>query len=490
MKRGVTSSDHWFYIASAASRDMAASGTVSRERIQRRLDLMLCWWKHRRNGTFIQTDSGRLLDAIHESGEMDLTNEEGRLDELRAYWALVFVCAHDSWLWDVRDHWEHALLKWRVAHFYCHEHHLSTSLRNNIALCPVLGYLALEEVHPLVVEAYGRRFPGAPVPGTWVKVPFESMPPSAMAHPDWDVRDGGVVITFRDFVPWAWHQMVRATDDTNRRIHVARWDDELEADKLVYDQGMREFLEPFMERCQKVRDEEREAVRQAQARQAVNATLPSVNTGEELLIAVKSRLPLCMLQHFWLAFAKGKHPKHHSRVALAKFLLEAGYSIHQVDVVMFGLFTLDRDFIRGYGGVSDSGWNDAAYHKKFGLQVVDMHRKGVAKDSFKAFGCATLIKAGQDGETRGCPLFKTGPNALKDVAVMLDWAGVPMPDIEDIVGREVRDGQMRCQCDFSKRSLLRGTGPEFIIRHPNSYMRGYNKYTGSTADGRPKEEIQ
>ena len=48
MKRGVESRDHWFYIATRASRALVlGDGRVSRDKIQRRLDCMLCWWKHR-----------------------------------------------------------------------------------------------------------------------------------------------------------------------------------------------------------------------------------------------------------------------------------------------------------------------------------------------------------------------------------------------------------------------------------------------------------
>lgn len=119
MKRGATSLDHWFYIPTEASRSLVENFRISRTAIQRRVDLMLCWWKYRSTPQFVQQDGARMLQALHESGEMDLTTEEGRLAELAAYWMLAFICAHDVWLWDVRAHWENALLKWRVAHFYC-----------------------------------------------------------------------------------------------------------------------------------------------------------------------------------------------------------------------------------------------------------------------------------------------------------------------------------------------------------------------------------
>ena len=447
---------------------------------------MLCWWKHRNNGMFLQQDSGRILEVLHESGEMDLSCEEGRLIELGTYWMLVFICAHDSWLWDVRDYWEHALLKWRVAHYYCHEHHFSVALLRNEGLCPTLGAATTENVDLVVTQNYAKRFPGSIMPATWARVTFDTLPPSAMSSPNWEVRDGGVYITFRDFVPWAWHQMVRATDEVNRRILVARWDDSLDADRLMYDQDLRDFLSPFLSRCEHLHKEEREAVRTAQARY-VDPTLPPVGNAEEVLRAVKSRFPLCMLQHFWLAFDKGRHPKHHSRVALAKFLLEAGYNVQQVDGIMFSLFSLDKDFTSGYGA-GGNGWNEVTYRKKFGAQVADMHRKAQGSESKRAYGCGALIRSGLNNEARGCPYFKKAPGASKDVAVMLDWAGVPMADIEDIAGKPVGDALERCQCDFNKRSLLRDA-PYFVMRHPNSYMRGYNKFTGSTTSSKPKDEI-
>jgi hypothetical protein len=486
MKRGATSQDHWFYIPTAASYALASTGHLSLEKVQRRLDLMLCWWKHRGNAQFVQHDSGRMLEAIHECGEMDLTSERGRLDELRSFWLLAFICAHHPWAWDVRDHWEHALLKWRVSHYYCHEHHFYTVVNANWGLCPVKEVVDPADVDLIVTESYLRRFPGSRLPDNWTSVPFSSMPPSAMASSHWEVRDGSVCITYRDFVPWAWHQMVRATDEFNRRILVARWDDQLGCDRLSLDQDMREFLVPFLSQCQRIKEEEHAAVMRAQARHT-DAGLPPVTTTEELLHAVKTRFPLCMMQHFWRAFAKGEHPKHYSRVALAQFLLEAGYNVVQVDVIMSGLFSLDKEFMRRYPGGS---WDERAYKKKFGVQVASMKRKALANESVKAYACGTLIRAGINDEAKGCPFFKTAPGARKDLATMLDWAGVSVPDIEDIAGdKHVGDPAERCQCDFLKRSALRDV-PYFVVRHPNSYMRGFNKYVASTAAGRPKEEIE
>lgn len=485
MKRGVESQDHWFYIPTQASLALVATERVSRDQIQRRVDCMLCWWKHRSNGHFVQHDAARLLEAMHESGEMDLAREEGRLQELRGYWMLAWICAHDTWLWDVRSHWEHALLKWRVAHYYCHEHHFSASLLHNRGLCDIVAFSKTEDVDLIVTENYKLRFPGCPLPLCWASVPFGSMPASIMGRPHWEVRDGLVAITFRDFVPWAWHQMLKATDELNRRIHVLRWDDELEADRIREDRDMGDFVGPFLAQCYHMRDEERAAARQAHANQ-VQATLPSLASTEEMLQGIKSRLPLCMLQHFWLAFEKGQHPKNASRVTLAKFLLEAGYDVKQVDDLMFGLFSLDRSFVNRYG---NGGWNDAAYHKKFGGQVVAMQRKGATSDSGRAYGCTTLIKAGLDNETRGCPFFKKAPGSRKDLSMLLDWAGMKEVDIEDIVASNVNATQERCLKDFGRRSALREHVRPFTVLHPNSYMRGYNKFTGeASATAKAKEE--
>jgi hypothetical protein len=473
MKRGAESGDHWFYVATSASKALAEQGHVKRDKVQRRMDLMLCWWRHRNNAQFVQHDGGRMLEVIHECGEMDLTCEEGRLDELRSYWLLAFICAHDPWLWDVRDHWEYALLKWRVNHFYCYEHHFSTALLRNQDMVAVMGAKLTNQVDPVVKDSYTRRFPGSVFPTQWTVVPFLNMPPSMLGNPNWDVRDGGVHITYRDFTPWAWYQMVRATDDMNRRIHVARWDDVLGSDRLQWDQDMRDFLTPFLGQCQQLRDQEREAIRLAQAHY-VDATLPSVSTSEEMLQAVKHRFPLCMMQHFWAAFSQGRHPKHESRVALAMFLVEAGYNVQQINGIMYTLFTLDSEFTGRYGV---NGWNDPVYHKKFGVQVLDIYRKGKASTTGRAYGCNSLIRAGINGEVRGCPFFKKSPGARKDLVVMLDWAGLPAADIEDIAGTATGDPQ-RCQCDFEKRSALKDN-PFFNPLHPNSYMRGYNKYTGA-----------
>ena len=484
MKRGAVSPDHWFYIPTEASRALIGSHRVRRDAIQRRLDCMLCWWKYRSNSQFVQQDSARMLEAMHEAGEMDLASEEGRLQELGTYWMLAFICAHDPWLWDVRAHWEQALLKWRVVHFYCHEHHFAASLMHNERMYRIEHILAPEDVDPVVRENYVKRFPGCPLPLYWISVPFNSMPPSIMSKSAWEVRDGVVTITFRDFIPWAWHQMSRATEDMDRRVNVLRWDDELEGDRIVFDQDMREALGPYLAQCYQVRNEERAAIQAAQASQ-MEATLPPVASAEDLLAAAKTRMPLCMLQHFWRAFEKGQHPKNGSRVALAKFLLEAGYGVQQVDGIMFGLFSLDREFTRRYGL---NGWNDAAYHKKFGNQVVGMHRKGTATDNQRAYGCGSLIKAGQDNEARGCPFFKTAPGSRKDLSTMLDWSGVKEVDIEDIVGRHADHAQERCCRDYTKRSALRDVKVPSIINHPNVFMRGYIKLLGDGSMTRNKDE--
>jgi|WetSurMetagenome_2_1015567.scaffolds.fasta_scaffold00643_14 hypothetical protein len=485
MKRGVESQDHWFYIPTQASRTLIAQGRVEQGKIQRRLDCMLCWWKHRSNGQFVQHDSARMLEAMHECGEMDLANEAGRLDELRAYWVLAWICAHDTWLWDVRNHWEYTLLKWRVVHYYCHEHHFSASLLHNIGLCDIVAFSKPEDVDLIVTENYKRRFPGCPLPLCWANVPFGSMPASIMSKPQWEVRDGLVSITFRDFVPWAWHQMLKATDEWNRRIHVLRWDDELEADRIQEDKDLGDFVGPFLAQCYFMRDRERAAIRQAQANQ-IQAGLPSMVSPEALLQGIKSRLPLCMLQHFWLAFEKGQHPKNASRVTLAKFLLEAGYEVKHVDDLMYGLFSLDKGFVDRY---PNGGWNDAAYHKKFGVQVVGLHRKGAASESGRAYGCVSLVKAGREGEARGCPFFKTAPGSRKDLIMMLDWAGMKEVDIEDIVASNVNATQERCLKDFGRRSSLRDQVRPFTIFHPNAYMRGYNKFTGESTKDKATGEV-
>lgn len=357
---------------------------------------------------------------------------------------------------------------------------------HNQKLCRIVAIVKPEDNDLIVTQSYQARFPDCPLPLYWASVPFDTMPASIMGKTAWEVRDGLVTITFRDFAPWAWHQMVKATDTMDRRIHVARWDDLLDGDRLDYDQDMRDYIVPFLEQCWRVREAERTAIQKAHAG-LMEASLPPVSTAEEILAAVKTRMPLCMLQHFWLAFSKGRHPKNGSRVVLAKFLLEAGYGVPQVDGIMFGLFSLDRDFTRRYGL---NGWNDGAYHKKFGIQVVGMHRKGAASETGRAYGCGTLVHAGKEGEARGCPFFKRTPGSRKDLSTMLDWAGLPTPDIEDIVGREAGDPQERCCRDYTKRSALREEKTPSIINHPNVFMRGYIKVTVDATGAKAKGEAE
>jgi hypothetical protein len=464
---GALSSDHWFYIpAPGTDAYVASKGVrVTRTQLGRRLELMLCWWKYRGNAQFVQEDAGRLLSDIHEE-EMDLQCEQGRLTDLACYWMLVFVCAHDPWLWEVRSHWERSLLEWRVAHYYCKEHHFERCLSHNARWCPFVTVERETDVFEREIALYRRRHPTGPLPTSWVTVPAGNVSPDMLASSDYDVEDGTVVITYRDFACWAWHQMAKAAEPFTRRIHVLRHHEEEHKGlnstrQLALDKDMHDFLEPILDECRRFELAERKAARARAQRVNVETDLPVIESLETLIAAAKTRFPLCMAQHVWYAIEQGKHPKNDARVVFAKFLIEAGYEMDQVNGVMYVLYEADRDFTRGLGG-----WDNAMYMRTFGNQVTHMfnHRS--------AFGCKSLITAAVAGSRHGCPYFKTGSDA-KMVPMLLDWAGVAMPDIEDIAGRAVNNSQERCLRDFGKRSTL--NVPGFVINHPNAYIRGHNQ---------------
>jgi len=92
-------------------------------------------------------------------------------------------------------------------------------------------------------------------------------------------------------------------------------------------------------------------------------------------------------------------------VAFAKFLIEAGYPVEQVDAAMFSLYASDREFLARY---PPGGWNETSYHVEFGVQTLHMY-KGIIQSRIPTLGaykCETLVEAARKGSAHGCPFFR------------------------------------------------------------------------------------
>ena len=467
---GVQSDTHWLPIpceGTVRTCNVSGDSWTVEHRLKRRLDLMLVWWKQRLNGRFIQVDGPAILAALHcEGGEMDLGSDEGRQRELSAYWLLVFVCSHEPWLWDVRAYWERALLEWRMASLYCKEYHMAICLQRNAAHCPIRGNESQDQVDPRELLLYGKRHPGVPLPRLWITVDASTVPPALLSNPHYDVERGTVTITHRDFVPWIWHQMVSAALAVSKRLHVSMHHvepgDPIALERCRIDADVYRTVAPLIKRCEDARDEERARIAANALRASETAELPGIDTPPLLMEAARTRFPMCMSQHVFRAFEQGRHPKNHSRVSLAMFLLKSGYTVDQVDAAMFALFASDDSFVSRY---PRGGWNETSYRAKFGLQTLHLNK------TQPAYACETLIEATKRGQDYGCPFARTGRDS-KEVPLILQWSRVELVDIEDIAGVSYPQG--RCQRDFNKRAALPDITPP-VIKHPNAFMRRRNQ---------------
>jgi len=400
---------HWLPIPARGTETLCTSSARASAWKWRRFDLMLLWWRERVNSRFIYTDGPTILLVLHEQREMDLTCDTGREAELTAYWLLVFICAHDPWLWEVRSYWERSLLEWRIRHYYPMDKHFAICIQNNAKHCPVVKLENETQVDGRELLLYGKRHPGAPTPGLWVTVPITSVGPDLLGSTLYDTERGVIIITRRDFLQWAWHQMDVAATDMMKSVsaqlnHVEEGDDAFMT-RYHTDPDARHMVDAFLVRCQRFRDQERARVIASQAKIAALAELPDISTAPALINAAKTRFPLCMAQHVFAAFEEGTHPKNASRVAFAKFLIEAGYPVEQVDAAMFSLYASDREFLARY---PPGGWNETSYHVEFGIQTLHMY-KGIIQSRIPTLGaykCETLVEAARKGSAHGCPFFR------------------------------------------------------------------------------------
>lgn len=77
---------------------------------------------------------------------------------------------------------------------------------------------------------------------------------------------------------------------------------------------------------------------------------------------VKKSFPPCMGRIVMDALVHRMHPKHKPRVSLVKFLLEAGFSVQDVDKLIYDMYEADRDYVyREHAG----RWDKEAYNTVF-----------------------------------------------------------------------------------------------------------------------------
>lgn len=77
---------------------------------------------------------------------------------------------------------------------------------------------------------------------------------------------------------------------------------------------------------------------------------------------VKQSFPPCMGRVIMDALVHRTHPKHKTRVSLVKFLLEAGFSIQDVDKLMYDMYEADRDYVYNEHA---GRWDKEAYNTVF-----------------------------------------------------------------------------------------------------------------------------
>lgn len=77
---------------------------------------------------------------------------------------------------------------------------------------------------------------------------------------------------------------------------------------------------------------------------------------------VKRSFPPCMGRVVMDALVHRSHPKHKTRVSLVKFLLEAGFSVPDVDKLVYDMYEADRDYVY----TEHAGrWDKEAYNTVF-----------------------------------------------------------------------------------------------------------------------------
>jgi DNA primase large subunit len=283
----------------------------------------------------------------------------------------------------------------------------------------------------------------------WISVPVASVGHAIASNPLYDIDDGHLFITYKEFAPWIWHQMEHQARQYLRHIHhmyetrdpVAKGSNIPHIVSHVLARAAEHFEDDARINKQK-RIQLKALTTTTAADPTVFFTGADVSEVESLMQVAKTVFPLCMSQIVHDALVLGKHPKHKARTSLVLFLLDCGYDKVDVDRVMFLLYAADRQFVtsRTRGGQ----WDDAAYAKEFKPQVKALHDR-VKREAAGAYGCKKLVEEGERGEAHGCPYAKDVDTTVQ----LLGWSS-PLIDIEDIM-RPAQFANERCCRDYQQR---------------------------------------
>jgi len=491
-------SDYWFIMPDLQRNALAGDFTM--DQVAYRMDLMLTFWKHRNNPEFVNGDSQEMLLTLHRNTYFALNTEQGRQFDVDTFWGLVLACSHDTRLWESWAYWERTLLEFRISCYFCKERHFSAFLLNN-NLTQDLQVVQGDAIDEREKQLYRARHPKGPLPRLWVSVPSDTVGSLVCSSPHYDVEKGRVIITYKEFPVWAWHQMEKNVRDFMKKVNFRYIHPNINEPALVrrdtYDaeSNVYTMVESLLHKAQRelgiAQARERETRIQQRAEAFFNGDLEAAETmdlgGRESLINIaKTKMPPCQARHVWMAFVNGQHPKNMDRVSFVSYLLEAGYTVQEVDSVMFLMYEADTQFVnQKYSG----RWDLSGYNREYGGQVKRLHCSVVTEKRTSAYGCMHLMQAGSEGKTYGCPFTKgyapikdsqqqqqqqqlryrpSGPStgAMPEIVSILQWTGCSDGDIEDIM-KPNEFPQTKC-CRYYQHL---NPGKTLTVKHPNQYMK-------------------
>lgn len=499
---GTMSKSMWFHLELYAPDVETSSGLrIGMDHVAYRARLMDVFWKQRSNPSFLTGDGCQMLKMLH-GPYFDLCTKKGRTRERAAYWTMLFACAHEPSLWEAHLYFERVLLEFRIQIYFCKERHFSWLIeKNELTGTPVpVSDKGKEEeyddgetrdsVNNGIIrdiqtnntislrdkKLYRSRHPDGPLPTIWLAVPLSTAGSAIASSPFYDIDRGHVYITHRDFSGWVWHQMDTVASLVSKHIYMARRSATTIGDGES-GSNVPHLLDVVLYHSLKSLSElERDT------REKRKASLPEgsfdIGTYEGIVALAMKRMPLCQARHVFYALEREQHPKNTARVSFVKFLLDAGYKVDEVNRCMFMLYAADKKYIK-----SDHGgkWDDATYMREFGKQVNTMYKSVVIEQSISPYGCMSLVQAGKEGSTHGCPYARS--NGTNEARLLLQWINAPAPvvDIEDVL-RPSQFPQELCCRDFKYR---RQDVAPIIVKHPNQFFRG-----GSSGGKRVKVEIK
>lgn len=314
---------------------------------------------------------------------------------------------------------------------------------------------------------------GEPYPRVWLAVPIDQVGRGIMENPLYDVDDGRVILSHRDFFDWAWALMETAARTFVRQTFISQTQERRSADTSnvadLISHTLTTVARPILDQENGI-----EARRRFEKR---SHTISVCDTGDaqSLLEMAKKFMPPCMARHVWRALVHGRHPKNEARLMLSMFLLEAGYTIGETERVMYLLYEADQEFVVQRTG-RVGGWNKEMFKREYGAHV-ELTSKRMREGRTGAFGCASLTAK----KASGCPFTENPPFETR---AFLSWAQVD--DIEDIM--RFKHPQERCCSYFQDRN------PDvtpLVIKHPNQFLRRTNgNSSGGSSDEGKKIKLE